>query len=57
VKNLNHKSHLTENLEGKVTKSEEPLYDLDDINGIVSSDTKKPYDIREVIARIVDGSK
>jgi 3-methylcrotonyl-CoA carboxylase beta subunit len=57
VKNLNHKSYLTENLEGKVTKSEEPLYDIDDLNGIVTSETRKPYDVKEVISRIVDGSK
>lgn len=35
----------------------EPLYDPDEILGIVNPDTKIPYDIREVIARIVDGSE
>lgn len=35
----------------------EPLYPADDLYGIVPSDTRKPYDIREVIARIVDGSE
>jgi len=57
VKNLNHKSYLNENLDGKVTKIEEPLYDIDDLNGIVTSETRKQYDVKEVIARIVDGSK
>ncbi|QKV17008.1 carboxyl transferase domain-containing protein [Oricola thermophila] len=33
-----------------------PLYPADDIMGIVPADTKTPYDVREVIARIVDGS-
>ena len=33
-----------------------PLYTADDIMGIVPADTKTPYDVREVIARIVDGS-
>jgi len=33
-----------------------PLYSADDIMGIVPADTKTPYDVREVIARIVDGS-
>lgn len=57
VKNLNHKSYLQENSEGKVINSEEPLYDTDDLNGIITADSKKPYDVKEVIARIVDGSK
>src|SRR5216683_2934659 len=34
----------------------EPLYDAQEIYGVVPSDTSKPYDVREVIARIVDGS-
>ena len=34
-----------------------PLYDPADIYGIVCADLKKPYDVREVIARLVDGSE
>lgn len=34
----------------------EPIYDPDEILGVVPTDYKKPYDVREVIARIVDGS-
>ncbi|KZZ77308.1 methylcrotonoyl-CoA carboxylase, partial [Oleiphilus sp. HI0133] len=33
-----------------------PLYSPREINGVVPSDLKTPYDVREVIARIVDGS-
>ena len=33
-----------------------PLFDADELLGIVSTDYRKPYDVREVIARIVDGS-
>ncbi|MCC0022264.1 MAG: methylcrotonoyl-CoA carboxylase [Nitratireductor sp.] len=36
---------------------EEPLYDPDEILGVVPGDLKTPYDIREVIARVVDGSR
>ena len=36
---------------------EEPLFDAEDLLGIVSKDLKAPFDMREVIARIVDGSK
>ncbi|MCG8618178.1 MAG: methylcrotonoyl-CoA carboxylase [Desulfobacterales bacterium] len=34
-----------------------PLYDPEELYGIVSPDLSKPYDIREVIARVVDGSE
>lgn len=34
----------------------EPLYPSTDLGGIVGADVKVPYDIREVIARLVDGS-
>ena len=35
---------------------EEPIYDTKELSGIVSVDYKVPYDVRELIARIVDGS-
>src|SRR5690554_3415411 len=35
----------------------EPLYDAEELLGIVPSDAKKPYDVREVIARVADGSE
>ena len=35
---------------------EEPIYDTKELIGIVSVDYKVPYDVRELIARIVDGS-
>ena len=37
--------------------SEPPLYDPAELLGIVSADTRTPYDVREMIARIVDGSR
>jgi 3-methylcrotonyl-CoA carboxylase beta subunit len=36
---------------------EEPLYNVDELHGIVSTDLKRPFDIRDVISRIVDGSR
>jgi len=36
---------------------EEPLYDAKEMYGIVQEDIRKPYDAREIIARIVDGSR
>ena len=34
-----------------------PLYDPRELYGVIPADTRKPYDVREVIARIVDGSE
>jgi 3-methylcrotonyl-CoA carboxylase beta subunit len=34
-----------------------PAYDLEELYGIVPADVRAPYDVREVIARIVDGSE
>jgi len=34
-----------------------PLYDPEDLLGIVPADNKVPYDVREIIMRIIDGSE
>jgi acetyl-CoA carboxylase carboxyltransferase component len=36
---------------------EDPHYDPAELYGIIPADTRKPYDVREVIARLVDGSR
>ena len=33
-----------------------PLFDPAELHGVIPTDTRKPFDVREVIARIVDGS-
>jgi len=40
-----------------MTAPEDPAYDPAEIYGIVHTDPRKPYDVREVIARLVDGSR
>ncbi len=40
-----------------MTTPEDPLYDPAEIYGIVNADTRQPYEVREIIARIVDGSR
>ncbi|MGB8857529.1 MAG: carboxyl transferase domain-containing protein [Burkholderiales bacterium] len=40
-----------------VKKAAEPKYPIDDVYGIVPKDYRQPYDVREIIARIVDGSE
>lgn len=41
----------------KTQPIEEPLYSPDEIYGLLPADSRVPFDIREVIARIVDGSR
>jgi acetyl-CoA carboxylase carboxyltransferase component len=53
VQNLNRKHHTAINQD----PPEDPLYDPHEIYGIINKDIRKPYDVREIIARIVDGSR
>ena len=52
-------NHLNRRLPQTVVwqSPEPPAYDPDEILGVVPADLRTPYDIREVIARIVDGSR
>jgi len=38
-------------------KSREPLFAAEEIYGVVSADGRKPFDVRDIIARLVDGSE
>ncbi len=40
-----------------VQPPEEPAHDVDELLGIIPQDNRTPYDVREVIARVVDGSR
>jgi 3-methylcrotonyl-CoA carboxylase beta subunit len=40
-----------------VGEIDEPVVSPDELHGVVSADPRQPYDVREVIARIVDGSR
>ena len=40
-----------------VKDSEDPNHDIEDLMGIIPDDNRTPYDVREVISRIVDGSR
>jgi len=41
----------------KMMPPEDPAYDPAEIYGVIQKDIRKPYDVREIIARIVDGSR
>jgi acetyl-CoA carboxylase carboxyltransferase component len=49
--------NTSKTLPAGMTPPEDPLYDASEIDGIVSADARKPYDVREIIARLVDGSR
>jgi 3-methylcrotonyl-CoA carboxylase beta subunit/propionyl-CoA carboxylase len=49
--------HTAKRLPEDMTTPEDPVYDAAEIYGIVSTDLRKAYDVREVIARLVDGSR
>ncbi len=51
VANLNKKPNVLNK------QIDEPLFDASELYGVVPSDARKPFDVREVIARIVDGSR
>jgi len=44
-------------LPADMTAPEDPRYDPSEIYGIVNADIRKPYDVREIVARLVDGSR
>ncbi|MEP5567412.1 MAG: carboxyl transferase domain-containing protein [Halioglobus sp.] len=45
------------NVELDVRPTVEPAYDASEIYGLIPKDARQPYDVREVIARVVDGSE
>ena len=53
IKNINYKKQPTITIQ----KPEDPLYPMEDLYGIVPVSLKQFYDVHQVIARLVDGSK
>ena len=45
------------NFDTAVVPSRPPLYDPQEIYGVIPTDTRKPYDVRDIIARVVDASE
>jgi 3-methylcrotonyl-CoA carboxylase beta subunit len=52
VATLNHEKRI----ELDVREPREPLHDPRELYGVIPADTRQPFDVREVIARLVDGS-
>ena len=53
VENLN----IVKRVDLDVQPPEEPLYPAEELYGVLPADNRHPYDVREVIARLVDGSR
>ena len=53
VQNLNRRKSMPVVMQ----QAEEPLYDPQELYGIIPADTRVSYDVREIIARLVDGSR
>ncbi|MEY2948784.1 MAG: hypothetical protein RL084_2181 [Pseudomonadota bacterium] len=53
VGSLNRKKNIDVQLREPVA----PLYESQEIYGVIPADSRKPFDVREIIARIVDGSE
>jgi 3-methylcrotonyl-CoA carboxylase beta subunit len=53
IANLNFRKEVSL----KVEEPRDPLYPAEEIYGVIPGDARKPYDVREVIARVVDGSE
>jgi 3-methylcrotonyl-CoA carboxylase beta subunit len=49
--------HTSKTLPADFEEPEEPVYDPKEIYGVLPRDVRKPYDVREVIARLADGSR
>jgi len=49
--------HTSKRLPADMTTPEPPKYDPEELYGIVNVDPRHPYDVHEVLARIVDGSR
>lgn len=53
ISNLNRRKAIS--LE--TAEAREPLYPAEELYGVIPADPRKPYDVREILARVVDGSE
>jgi acetyl-CoA carboxylase carboxyltransferase component len=57
VRNIVNNLNRPPKYELHMTEPEDPYYDPDELYGVIPSDVRRQYEVREVIARIVDGSR
>jgi len=56
ISNIGTKSFYKENSHNLI-RTEEPLFDSDELNGIISVDHKRNFSMRDVLGRVLDGSR
>jgi len=57
ARNIVSTLNITKKIDLAIKEPIEPIYNPKELNGIIPHDARKPYDVHEVIARIVDGSQ
>ncbi|MFB3909002.1 MAG: carboxyl transferase domain-containing protein [Candidatus Eisenbacteria bacterium] len=50
-------SNRAKRIEAEIAAPEDPLYDPEEILGILPADLRQPFEIRELLARLLDGSR
>ncbi|HWO57716.1 MAG TPA: carboxyl transferase domain-containing protein [bacterium] len=56
-RNLMENLNTVKRVDLDLSAPEEPLYAAEEIYGVLPSDNRRPYDVHEIIARLVDGSR
>ncbi len=57
VREIVSRLNTVKSLPGDLAAPEEPLYPAEEIYGVLPADLRRPYEVREILARILDGSR
>jgi 3-methylcrotonyl-CoA carboxylase beta subunit len=57
VREIFERLNSKKSIEADLAEPEEPLYPTEEIYGVLPKDIKKAYDVREILARLLDGSR
>ncbi len=57
VRDIVARLNTTKTFAGDIEEPEEPLYPADELYGVLPKDLRRPYDVREILARLLDGSR
>ncbi|MDP6662275.1 MAG: carboxyl transferase domain-containing protein [Candidatus Thalassarchaeaceae archaeon] len=57
VRNIVENLNVTPKHRLDVAQPEQPAHEIEDLMGIIPRDNRTPYDVREIISRVVDGSR
>ncbi|HEV8268522.1 MAG TPA: carboxyl transferase domain-containing protein, partial [Thermoanaerobaculia bacterium] len=57
VREIVARLNLTKKIDADLASPEDPLYPAEEIYGVLPKDLRRPYDVREILARVLDGSR